>query len=175
MRRHAILIVLPAFLAGCALSVEMPETPEGHPARVDAGEAPYARPSGLLAAHHPIPGAEPDLFEGGEEHLRGLREGAPLGNQPDGQPAGAHEGHEGHGMEPAPAEPPRPEPGITPEMTPEPGFTCTMHPEVEATEPGYCPVCGMTLVPAEPAMPAEAGHEGHEGHGGHGDHGGVEP
>jgi hypothetical protein len=26
-------------------------------------------------------------------------------------------------------------------------YTCTMHPEVEASQPGACPVCGMALQP----------------------------
>ena len=27
-------------------------------------------------------------------------------------------------------------------------FTCPMHPEIKRAEPGKCPICGMTLVPA---------------------------
>lgn len=26
-------------------------------------------------------------------------------------------------------------------------YTCSMHPQVVKTEPGNCPICGMTLVP----------------------------
>lgn len=28
-------------------------------------------------------------------------------------------------------------------------YTCPMHPEVRQHGPGNCPICGMTLVPAE--------------------------
>ena len=33
-------------------------------------------------------------------------------------------------------------------------FTCPMHPEVAATEPGQCPICGMTLL-KKSRVPAE--------------------
>ena len=29
------------------------------------------------------------------------------------------------------------------------GYTCPMHPAVHSAAPGRCPLCGMTLVPAE--------------------------
>ncbi len=44
-------------------------------------------------------------------------------------------------------------------------YTCPMHPEVESTEPGSCPKCGMFLVPREEtgteasAQDDDAGHE----------------
>ena len=51
-------------------------------------------------------------------------------------------------------------------------YTCPMHPEIKRSEPGSCPICGMTLVPertktaAAPAMKAEANTEkpGMSGH-----------
>ncbi len=50
-------------------------------------------------------------------------------------------------------------------------WTCPMHPQIIRTEPGNCPICGMTLVPvAESAKEiakdaAEESHKGIEGHG----------
>lgn len=39
----------------------------------------------------------------------------------------------------------------------------SMHPEVTASEPGTCPICGMTLVPAPPApLPMAEPHHGQE-------------
>jgi Cu(I)/Ag(I) efflux system membrane fusion protein len=34
-------------------------------------------------------------------------------------------------------------------------YACPMHPEVQAHEPGSCPICGMDLVPAEPPPAGE--------------------
>ena len=34
-----------------------------------------------------------------------------------------------------------------PKAKPPATYTCPMHPEVQASEPGACPKCGMTLVP----------------------------
>jgi Cu+-exporting ATPase len=36
------------------------------------------------------------------------------------------------------------------------GYTCPMHPAVHSTVPGQCPLCGMTLVPAESGEPGHA-------------------
>nr|WP_078059811.1 heavy metal translocating P-type ATPase [Xanthomonas massiliensis] len=36
-------------------------------------------------------------------------------------------------------------------------YTCPMHPQVRQDHPGTCPICGMTLVPADPA-PADGQH-----------------
>lgn len=56
-------------------------------------------------------------------------------------------------------------------------YTCPMHPEVERSEPGRCPKCGMDLVPKNPstpgAEPIEGGAQGHGEHEGHG--GGAQP
>lgn len=39
------------------------------------------------------------------------------------------------------------------------GFTCPMHPEIVRTEPGSCPICGMTLVPrADETIDSAAEH-----------------
>ncbi|MCJ2178410.1 copper-transporting P-type ATPase [Novosphingobium album (ex Hu et al. 2023)] len=46
-----------------------------------------------------------------------------------------------------------------------PVYTCPMHPEVQQTEPGDCPKCGMHLVPADTAQ-AEGHHCCHHHHGG---------
>jgi len=37
-------------------------------------------------------------------------------------------------------------------------YTCPMHPEVVRSEPGNCPICGMTLVPREAAVAHAADH-----------------
>jgi streptogramin lyase len=39
-------------------------------------------------------------------------------------------------------------PGQAPAEPETAGYTCPMHPEVRAAEPGKCPICDMTLVPA---------------------------
>ena len=53
-------------------------------------------------------------------------------------------GHE-HGAQAAPAPEAPPSDGTTqPSATAK--YSCSMHPEVQATFPGTCPVCGMTLV-----------------------------
>jgi hypothetical protein len=52
-------------------------------------------------------------------------------------------------------------------------YTCPMHPEVERSEPGRCPKCGMDLVPKEQGTTGgEAGAGDAEGHGEHEGHGG---
>lgn len=38
-------------------------------------------------------------------------------------------------------------------------YTCSMHPEVVRSEPGKCPICGMTLVPT-PRIAPERQHPG---------------
>ncbi|MGB4859196.1 MAG: heavy metal-binding domain-containing protein, partial [Dokdonella sp.] len=50
-------------------------------------------------------------------------------------------------------------------------YTCPMHPEVERSEPGKCPKCGMTLVPRGSADAGSDGHDGHKTHDAHGGHG----
>jgi len=42
-------------------------------------------------------------------------------------------------------------------------YTCPMHPEIRQQEPGKCPICGMSLVPAEET----SGSSGQSPHGGH--------
>ena len=41
-------------------------------------------------------------------------------------------------------------------------YTCPMHPEIQRSQPGMCPECGMNLVPAKTPMHAE--HDKHAGH-----------
>jgi len=50
--------------------------------------------------------------------------------------------HAGHGHEP---------------MTSEAGetWTCSMHPQVQSSEPGNCPICGMKLIPVEKGAGAD--------------------
>ncbi len=48
--------------------------------------------------------------------------------------------------------PPRPSPKPQPPVL----FRCPMHPEVEQTEPGSCPRCGMALEPVRTSAPAAA-------------------
>jgi Cu+-exporting ATPase len=50
-------------------------------------------------------------------------------------------------------------------------YTCPMHPEVREDEPGHCPICHMTLVPADARVSAPGPehdhaqcHHGHHGH-----------
>ncbi len=38
-------------------------------------------------------------------------------------------------------------------------YTCSMHPEVQKTEPGKCPGCGMDLIPQSKPSPAHADHD----------------
>ena len=52
-------------------------------------------------------------------------------------------GHE-HGAQAAPATQ-APQPGSTTPPSATTKYSCSMHPEVQATFPGTCPVCGMTL------------------------------
>ena len=53
-------------------------------------------------------------------------------------------GHE-HSAQAAPATQ-TPPPGATTQPSATTTYSCSMHPEVQATFPGTCPVCGMTLV-----------------------------
>ena len=52
-------------------------------------------------------------------------------------------GHEHAQAAPATEAPP---PGATTQPSATTTYSCSMHPEVQATFPGTCPVCGMTLV-----------------------------
>lgn len=45
-------------------------------------------------------------------------------------------------------------------------YTCPMHPDVQQSEPGMCPQCGMQLVPVK----AKPQKDDHEGHGSHAEH-----
>ncbi len=47
----------------------------------------------------------------------------------------------------------------TEQQTTEVVYTCPMHPEIEKSEPGDCPECGMKLV--EKKSDTEESHEGH--------------
>lgn len=38
-------------------------------------------------------------------------------------------------------------------------YTCPMHPEIVRSEPGSCPICGMTLVPRTAAPESDAAAE----------------
>lgn len=38
-------------------------------------------------------------------------------------------------------------------------YTCPMHPEIRKTEPGNCPICGMTLEPVMPSLEEEENPE----------------
>ena len=49
-----------------------------------------------------------------------------------------------------------------------PAYTCPMHPEVWQDKPGHCPICHMTLVPADTAAPAAQDQAHAQCH--HGDH-----
>ncbi len=61
---------------------------------------------------------------------------------------GTNESHEGHGHETAEA-------GGPDEAT---IWTCSMHPQIQQSEPGQCPICGMDLIPlAQDAGTAELG------------------
>lgn len=53
-------------------------------------------------------------------------------------------GHE-HGAQAAPVTQAPPSSGTT-QPSASAKYSCSMHPEVQATFPGTCPVCGMTLV-----------------------------
>ena len=48
-------------------------------------------------------------------------------------------------------------------------YTCPMHPEVHEDKPGHCPICHMTLVPADAAAPAVTPEHDHA-HCHHGHH-----
>ncbi len=52
-----------------------------------------------------------------------------------------HSGHGGAAQPAAAAQPGKAAGGVT--------YTCPMHPEIQRSEPGNCPKCGMTLVPVE--------------------------
>jgi Cu+-exporting ATPase len=55
---------------------------------------------------------------------------------------------------PAAAAAPRPASRSAPSTT----YTCPMHPEVVRSEPGSCPICGMSLEPSTPASAHEERH-----------------
>ena len=63
----------------------------------------------------------------------------------------AHQHHEhGHDRQHHAVKPPPPQPdAAAPEGT---IYTCPMHPEIRRTEPGNCPICGMTLEPVMPSL-----------------------
>jgi Cu(I)/Ag(I) efflux system membrane fusion protein len=68
----------------------------------------------------------------------------------------------GRGCGPRPSTAPSESPGAMPaQPAAEPveveRWSCPMHPQIEAHEPGACPICGMDLVPIE--SPVEAPHE----------------
>ena len=57
-----------------------------------------------------------------------------------------------HAMRPPPSQPA----AIAAEGT---IYTCPMHPEIRRTEPGNCPICGMTLEPVMPSLDDEENPE----------------
>ncbi len=82
-----------------------------------------------------------------------------------------HSGRAGHGAAPQAA--------VKPTTTAGKTYACPMHPEIRRSEPGSCPICGMTLVEElaqKAAIPAAQSHTmtaiGRHGSGRHGRHDG---
>ncbi|MCB2141349.1 hypothetical protein KQH29_00235 [bacterium] len=120
MRSFLSMSLIVGSLLGCS-TARLPEVPLTHPANVEAPQAGAAAPSGLLEHHHAMPGP----VEG-----RKLNRGGDASGSMSGMGKGDLMG--------------------SPEDEAAATYTCTMHPEVSAAHPGYCPRCGMTLIPVKP-------------------------
>lgn len=46
-------------------------------------------------------------------------------------------------------------------------YTCSMHPDIQQDKPGFCPECGMQLVPAKKKTQMADDHAAHDKHAGH--------
>ena len=110
-------------LAACATAPPpgLDERPE-NPALATAPESPAARYRPALETREPAEMAQPGM-EGSAS----------------GEPGMSHE-HGMAGMDHAAGDPP-PAGAIL--------YACPMHPENHYSEPGKCPICGMTLEPVE--------------------------
>jgi hypothetical protein len=122
--RMLSLLTLLAMLSACA-SANL-EIPENHPANSHAATRPLDLPAPLARMDAP-----------------------PATDESTPMPAGHHH----HGSEPvAPSSQgaAAPAPAVAPSSSAKPQsgetWTCPMHPQIVRSEPGKCPICGMTLV-----------------------------
>jgi hypothetical protein len=145
MRIHTIACVAISIAASAGCSAELAQRPAANdPTNAASAEAPFRRPPSyepdpLLS---PVPPKSPEPQTTGTEQLHSPT-ATPPGNPPMREEPGGHppaHQHE-HGG------------GDTPHRQKKPAaaavYTCPMHPEVRQPQPGKCPKCGMTLVPAE--------------------------
>lgn len=124
-------------LWGCS-SARVPEVPITHPANVDAPQAGAATPSGLLEHHHTAPGSvEGRKLNRGGDSNRSM-DGSTMSGMSENSMSGMEQGEMGQGDRMA-----------SPEDEATSAYTCTMHPEVKVAQQGYCPRCGMMLIPVK--------------------------
>src|SRR5256885_394598 len=126
MRIHAIAFAALILAIGC--SAELIERPPANdPTSVAAAEAPYRpppsyQPDPLLS---PVPPKSAEPPPTGKEQVHSPT-ATPPGNPPMREEPGGKSPAHHHVV-----------------------YTCPMHPEVRQSQPGKCPKCGMTLVPAK--------------------------
>lgn len=145
MRIHSIACAA-IYLIGSGCSGELTQrAPANDPGSVAAAEAPYHappayQPDPLLS---PLPPKSPEAPPTGHEQMHSPTAtppgNPPMREEPGGKVPGPPHGHDSM-------------PGMHHD-TEHPAasvYTCPMHPDVRRNEPGKCPKCSMTLVPATP-------------------------
>lgn len=163
MRIHSIAwaAIYVATCVGCSAELAQ-RAPASDPGNAAAAEAPYHAPPSYepdpLLSPVPPKSAEPPPT--GQEPAHSPT-ATPPGNpamrgEPGGKPpAHPHDHGSMPGMQHGDGKPAH-DHGSMPRMQHTDGkrsatvYTCPMHPEVRLPQPGKCPKCGMTLVPAEP-------------------------
>jgi Cu+-exporting ATPase len=147
MRIHTIVCAAIAIVIASGCSAELAQrTPANDPTSAASAEAPFRQPPAyepdpLLS---PVPPKSPEPPPTGAEQTHSPTSTSPgnppLREEPGGHPPAHHPEHGG-------AAGAQHEPEHAPAAT---VYTCPMHPEVRQAQPGKCPKCGMTLVPAAP-------------------------
>ena len=138
--RWALAPAAAVVLSACAATTPPPRFSPVSPADAAAPEAatpppPPALTGGGELADSLEPSPSPEPMEGHEGHSR---QGMPSPGTTAG-PGPTHDDHGGHAGHGAP----KPNASAT-------TYTCPMHPQVEAKEPGTCPICGMPLIEKAP-------------------------
>ena len=156
MRTIMFMALIAGGLWGCS-TANLPEVPVTHPANVKAPQASVTAPSDLLTIHHAAPGTVEgrQLNRGGDGSSP--MNGSTMPGMSEEAMGGMDHGEMDHG------EMDQGDMTDTREDEAASVYTCSMHPEVRASQGGYCPICGMTLIPVKPE---NSGMEGMD-HGNH--------